>query len=330
MLHLKRLPMAIVFATVAALCAVAAFANPDSDIVSGVVVSHDGSGVVIETSEGRRTFLLGADVTFPADVTAGDIVVVSLTEPGSSEAEKVVAVDEQVVVVGEAEAERAVIGTVTAISPQQLLIETTTGGQAFVISPEKLFPPLPEPDQRVAVMYRTLEVHPPQHMATGLVVLPDDVQIAAMRSRITSTPTELAATQTEPTEDIATQSAEPADTTEIATLPAQESLPEQDPLAEPDTVTAEADTSVTDPATESTVTSEVTAETQTATASTWPAQAPSSTATTPAPQPTEFDETDYDEDDATTTLPQTASALPVLLLVGTLALALLFVTRFAR
>jgi hypothetical protein len=321
--------MAMLLATIAALCAVAAIANPGNDIVSGVVVSHDASGVVIETTEGRRTFLLGADVTFPADVTAGDIVVVSLTEPGSSEAEKVVAVDEQVVVVGEAEAERAVIGTVTAISPQQLLVETTTGGQAFVISPEKLFPPLPEPEQRVAVTYRTLEVHPPQHMATGLVVLPDDVQIAAMRARITSTPTELAETQTETfeqTEDLAAQPAEPADTTEIATLPEQEPLTEQDPLAEPETVTAEADTSVTDPATESTTTSEVTApETQTASASTWPAQE-----ATTAPQPTEFDETDYDDETAAATLPQTASALPVLLLVGTLAIALLFVARFVR
>jgi hypothetical protein len=84
------------------------------------------------------------------------------------------------------DAERAVLGIVSATSPDQLLVETTTGEQAFVVNPEKLFPPLPTPDQRVAVTYRTLEIHPPQHLATGLIVLPDDFSLTAGNVQVTT------------------------------------------------------------------------------------------------------------------------------------------------
>jgi hypothetical protein len=222
----KKLPVVAALAMTATLCWTVAIASPGNEMISGVVVTHEADELVIETGEGRRTFMLASDTHVPDNVMAGDMILIALSEQDSEQVERIITVDEQVVVTDDLVAERAVIGTVTAVSPQQLLVETTNGGQAFVISPEKLFPPLPQPDQRVAVTYRTLEVHPPQHMATGLIVLPDELQVA--QSRILTT-------------DEADPLAEPEPLDESATLTA-----ETDALAQDDALAQEAEAEVAD------------------------------------------------------------------------------------
>ncbi len=185
----------LTIAALAAWCvAGAVVAAPQQELDSGVVVDHGRETLVLDTPEGRETFALDADTIQPGGLDTGDLVVVRSTEPGSPLAEEVIMVEDRIEVLGEIDdQERAVFGTVSATSPQQLLVETPTGGQAFVIDPEKLFPPLPAPDQRLVVTYRTLEIHPPLHMATGLVALPDDFQFAYGGSvRETSEPMQVA------------------------------------------------------------------------------------------------------------------------------------------
>lgn len=181
--HLTVLASLLLFVT-----AVPAAAEPE--IAAGIVFTADPHAIVLETPEGRQTYELAEGAAVPADLAPGDPVLVRIDEPGSWRADEVLIVEDRVEVTGELapEEERAVLGTVSATSPQQLLVETTTGEQAFVVNPEKLFPPLPTPEQKVAVTYRTLELHPPRHLATGLVVLPDDFRLASGAVRVTSEP----------------------------------------------------------------------------------------------------------------------------------------------
>ena len=152
MTHDKRATVAVAMAAAMLLCLTAAAANPEKELVSGVVVTHETGQLVIDTDEGQKTFTVDAALV-PIDLVEGDIVLVGVAEPGSMQADRLIVVDEQVIVTEDLEAERAVIGTVSAVSPQQLLVETTTGEQAFVIAPEKLFPPLPEPDLRLTARF---------------------------------------------------------------------------------------------------------------------------------------------------------------------------------
>lgn len=181
-------------AAVAVLClAGAAIANPELEMSSGFVVVTGSDTLVIETADGRQTFELAESTLVPADLEDGDFVLVRVTEPGSQRAEQIIVVDDRLEVLAELdEVERAVVGTVTATSTDQLLVETPSGGQAFAIDPEKLFPPVPQPNQRIVVTYRTLEIHPPMHMATSLTLLPADFQLTAGNVRETSEPIQVA------------------------------------------------------------------------------------------------------------------------------------------
>ncbi len=190
----QMLRKSLSIAAVAVLClAGAAIANPELEMSSGFVVVTGTDTLVIETEDGRQTFDLVEGTIVPADLEDGDFVLVRVTEPGSQRAEQIIVVDERISVLAELdELERAVVGTVTATSTDQLLVETPTGGQAFAIDPERLFPPLPQPHQRIVVTYRTLEIHPPMHMATGLILLPADFQLTAGNVRETSEPMQVA------------------------------------------------------------------------------------------------------------------------------------------
>ncbi len=187
------LRQALTIVAIALLCWTGGAIAKTEEMASGFVVVSGSDTIEIETSDGRRTYVFTDDAIVPAELADGDFVLVRVDDP-SQRAEQIIIVDERVEVVGEAldEAERAVVGTVTATSTDQLLVETPTGGQAFVIDPEKLFPPLPEPNQRVVVTYRTLEIHPPMHMATGLILLPADFQLTAGAVRETSEPMQVA------------------------------------------------------------------------------------------------------------------------------------------
>lgn len=186
---MTRTPTSV--ALLAALClALPAAAAQEPQLASGTVFTVSAGAIVLETPAGRETFELAAGATVPADLAPGDFILVRVDEPGSWRADQVLIVDERIEVAAELDpdAERAVLGTVSATGRQQLMVETVDGRQAFVVNPEKLFPPLPAPDQKVAVTYRTLEVHPPQHLATGLVVLPADFRLDAGNVRVTSEP----------------------------------------------------------------------------------------------------------------------------------------------
>jgi hypothetical protein len=291
----------ILAAAFATLCLTAALAQaPQDGMLSGVVVTSGTGQLEIETSDGRKTFQVAPAVVMPADLQPGDLVLVSVSEPGSLDANRILIVNDTIVVTEDRGAEQAVVGTVKSTSPQQLIVETTTGGQAFVIDPEKLFPPLPAPDQRVAVMYRTLEVHPPQYMATGLVLLSDDVRISSLETETT----ELSAT-----DEIATETSrtDPTQISEIAPPPPP--LTETEELAEVDDDASWRET----PPTVSTQVAE---------------------AEEPEPFDTESDELDTTADSydsaADETLPRTAGSLPALLGIGLLAIVLGAALRFAR
>ncbi|MEZ5332710.1 MAG: hypothetical protein R2991_11790 [Thermoanaerobaculia bacterium] len=165
-----------------------ALAADSGEVASGIVVSTAADTIVLDTPAGRDTFSLAPEAALTADLAPGDTVLVRLD--GDGRAADVLLVEDRVEVTAplDRETERAVLGTVSATSPQQLLVRTTTGEQAFVVDPEKLFPPLPAPDRKVAVTYRTLDLHPPRHLATGLVVLPDDFRLASGAVRVTSEP----------------------------------------------------------------------------------------------------------------------------------------------
>ena len=251
-------------------------------------------------------------------------------------------VHDHIVVVEDEETEGALLGIVTAISPQQLLVETTTGEQAFVINPEKLFPPLPEADQKVAVTYRTLEVHPPQHIATGLVVLPKELDALTMSARGEATQA-LDSTSGEGTLEPIEAEAEAE--TAVATVPLAEPEVESEPesLSEDELAAAQttpetstqADQPVqedsfaesTDPA-EAELESEAIAENESPTFESEPEAELQAQPEPLAEEQLAESETTFDDDEDA--LPQTGSSLPLLVGLGALALGLAAVVRSAR
>ena len=158
-----------------------------AEMEAGHLVSVEADRVIVTIEGSDTAYLLTDGAAVAENLENGDLVLVRVIDRETMTADRVVVVDTEVEVLEDVGAERAVFGTVQATGPQQLIVETTSGEQAFVVQPEKLFPPLPTPDQRVAVTYRTLEVHPPRHLATGLVVLEEGL---APRSavRVTSEP----------------------------------------------------------------------------------------------------------------------------------------------
>lgn len=185
-----------------------ALAEQPQTVKAGTVVSIDHATIVLEADGAETTYRLTEGAILPPALATGDFVLVRLTADSDTATDQVLAVDERVMVTEDLESERAVIGSVTATSPDQLLVDTTTGEQAFVVNPEKLFPPLPAPNQRVAVTYRTLELHPPRYMATGLVIL-DGEPATASNVEVSSEPVATVA-QAEPEPAVRTERAAPA------------------------------------------------------------------------------------------------------------------------
>jgi LPXTG-motif cell wall-anchored protein len=206
-----------------------ALAEQPQTVRTGTVVSIDHDTLVIEADGAETTYRLTEGALLPAALAAGDFVLVRLTADSDTATDQVLAIDERVMVTEDLESERAVVGSVTATSPDQLLVDTTTGEQAFVVNPEKLYPPLPTPDQRVAVTYRTLEVHPPRYMATGLVVL-EGGPATASNVEVSSEPVTTVA-QAEPEPAPRTQRVAPAPApTPEAPAPAPAPVMENEPV----------------------------------------------------------------------------------------------------
>ena len=206
-----------------------ALAEQPQIVKAGTVVSIDHETIVIEADGAETTYQLAAGAIVPPALSTGDFVLVRLTAEGEMTTDQVLAVDEQVMVTEDLQSERAVIGAVTATSPDQLLVDTTTGEQAFVVNPEKLYPPLPTPGQRVAVTYRTLEVQPPRYMATGLIVLEGQPSTAS-NVEVSSEPVATVA-QAEPEPAPRTQRVAPAPApTPEAPAPAPAPVMENEPV----------------------------------------------------------------------------------------------------
>lgn len=156
-----------------------AVAEQPQTLKAGTVVSVENDTLVVESNGAETTYHLAEAATVPSTLTTGDVVLVRVADRDTMTTDRVLAVDEEVMVTGDLETEHAVLGSVRATSTNQLILDTTTGENAFVVDPEKLFPPVPTPDQRVAVTYRTLELNPPRYKATGLVVLEDATDMAS-------------------------------------------------------------------------------------------------------------------------------------------------------
>ncbi|MEZ5332731.1 MAG: LPXTG cell wall anchor domain-containing protein [Thermoanaerobaculia bacterium] len=156
-----------------------AAAEQPQTLKAGTVVSVDDQTLVVESNGTETTYHLAEAATVPSTLATGDVVLVRVADHDTMTTDRVLAVDEEVMVTENMEAEHAVVGSVQATSTNQLILDTTTGEQAFVVDPEKLFPPVPTPDQRVAVTYRTLELNPPRYKATGLVVLDEGMDMAS-------------------------------------------------------------------------------------------------------------------------------------------------------
>ena len=143
-----------------------------ADDMAGRIVVHGDADLTIDTGDGERTYELN-DVDLPDGVAEGDLVVLRMDDDG--QVIDVVTIDDEIEVVDVVDQEgtyRAVMGEVNATSTDQLLLNTTTGEQAFVINPEKLFPPVPEPGMHLVVQYRVVEIDPPLYMADRLIAVP--------------------------------------------------------------------------------------------------------------------------------------------------------------
>ncbi len=206
----------------------------------GTVTAATGTTLTVQApDQTTHTFQLG-DAVLPAGIEEGDMVLVR-TSADRTEVQEILHIEEAVEVVTEAEpdVERAVVGTVRSTGTSQLLVDTTNGAQAFVIDPERLFPPLPTADQKVIVAYRVEDVNPPLYKATELIVLPADFQLAqGGQVRVSSEPIAAAAAEVEAPVGMETQIAElppqaepeyaPPAMTEPAPLPA---APAPEPIA---------------------------------------------------------------------------------------------------
>ena len=162
--------VALVFLTGLLVAAAAGADNLRS--AAGTVVATDAHSITLETADGSATFVRGDTTVVPRPIALGDQVVVR--HAGDRTAVDVLRIDEDVDVTTTAYADRlAVRGRVIATGTTNLIVNTTSGEQAFVVNPQKLFPPLPTPDDHVAVIYRVQKEQGRDRLiATDLVVLP--------------------------------------------------------------------------------------------------------------------------------------------------------------
>ena len=225
----KRIPRALTIAIfVALLIAQLVVASGTASTAAGRLQEVGSGGVWIETEEGPQFYALEPDTTRPADLETGETVIVHHADGTALELLRVdatVEVEEEYLTEGR----RAVLGEVTASSPEQVLVETAAGGQAFVVQSEKLFPPLPVKGDKVAVIYR-VERTATSEEAKGeeLVILPSDTVLSNGVVRVSFT-------EIEPeTEEVAE-----ADPQAEAALAETDPQPEEPAVPQPQTQIAE-------------------------------------------------------------------------------------------
>ena len=222
----------------------------------GTVVDLDDQHVVLETQDGEQTIRWTADLERPMNLEAGDAIVVRLD--ASNKPTELLIVDEQVQVANVLpDTYHAIAGTLQEVNPDHMILKTPSGQEAFIIYPEKLFPPMPAEGKRVAVIYRETGTTTKysQFAASEIIELDDSFTFGA-------------------------------DNVEVA----------YSDILEPETETQVAETSepeMPEPMQDEAIQDELTEST--------------------------YDSTTYQSNDSQRTLPQTASALPLVGLVGLLA-----------
>jgi len=232
---------------------VAAQADTETAVHSGVVIATDADSLRLWTNEGELVFELNRDTSMPERVVGeGNLVVVRETEAGSLVAENVLLVDQEVWVEGIGSNELAIIGRVepSVNGPSQLIIRTAERQELFVIDPKTFHQPLPEPGQQVALTYRVEDVNPPLYKATGLVILPgsfDDSPVKVTYSDIDhpaqhdTTPVVATMPAREPIA-VPAVATKPAREPVVATMPASERYAATTPEPRPSTTSEPMDT----------------------------------------------------------------------------------------
>lgn len=145
---------------------------------TGTITQIDDTQVVVETDSGEQTLEWTGDLTRPDDLEKGDAVIVRFDADQPSE---VLLIDEQVQVAdSDLERYHAIAGTLQEVNPDHMILETQTGQEAFVIYPEKLFPPMPAEGKRVAVIYRETGTTSKysQFAASEIIELDESFQLA--------------------------------------------------------------------------------------------------------------------------------------------------------
>lgn len=145
----------------------------------GTVVSADDSTLVIETTDGETKIDWSAMEDRPFDLKKGDAVVIRYDGDAPSE---ILVVDEKVMVAESTpETYHAITGTVDQANTEHLILSTPSGQEAFVIYPDKLFPPFPEPGQRIALIYRETGTSSKysQYAASEIIELDESFQLAS-------------------------------------------------------------------------------------------------------------------------------------------------------
>lgn len=220
------------------LLAGSAMALENLPAATGTLTSQSGTTIVVDTADGPETFLTGEATKWIDPVETGDTVLVRY-DPDDNQAVEVFKVYENIEVTENLAGERhAIFGTVTATGKDGLIIESARG-QAFVINPEQLFPPLPAPQDKVALTYRVEDLaEGEQAIATDLAVLPDDFVLPTPGSvEISSEPIE--------------QPEEETTVAETETMVEPTPAPAPEPMPEPETTETETTQMASLPATAS-------------------------------------------------------------------------------
>lgn len=154
MRHSKQSIFLTFFVALATLVAVPAFAAQSA---AGTLVSWDldADTMTLRSAEGEMSYTLEADLKAPEALEKGDKVVVRYNSDKT--VTRILPLHDSMIVEGELVdgVFGAVAGEVESATPNGMTIATVDGKEAFVIDSEELFPPLPRPGERVAVLYRT-------------------------------------------------------------------------------------------------------------------------------------------------------------------------------
>jgi hypothetical protein len=223
--------LSLVFATSLA-PVLAAESPPDpASVRTGVIVDRGDRQLTLWTGEDEEVVTLTTETEMPMrPLESGNLIWAQTQGPDSSEAQRIILIDDEISVIGRVDREHAVIGdSWEAQSPSQLVVRSATDQEIFVISPETFRQPLPKKGERVAVIYRVEETQPPRYVATGLITLPAGLEHSPVKitysdvpraeEQVAASPQPTAAAEAEEMETEPTAAAFPRREATVAELP---------------------------------------------------------------------------------------------------------------